>query len=298
MAIPKKKVATPKAKAKVANTPIESVIEKEPVTVGYEGYAPEVQTKKDIKVSTEPVFEYKDRSYIIATNKTPIVMTIPSRHTQRRNLLWMDENLGYERELRYATNQKSVFADEQEGHVTLAHIIMRDGILHVPKEKVNLQKLLSIYHPLKGKLYKELDNKAEAVDDIEIMDLELEAETAAANMDIDLCESIMRVEIGSAVNNLSSKELRRDCRLMARREPLKFLQLANDENISIRNIGVKAVEKGILKLASDQRTFLWKSTGRKIMVVPFDENPYSALAAYFKTDEGVEVFQSIERLLN
>ena len=27
------------------------------------------------------------------------------------------------------------------------------------------------------------------------------------------------------------------------------------------------------------------------MTVPFDENPYSAMAAYFKTDEGVEVFQ-------
>ena len=33
------------------------------------------------------------------------------------------------------------------------------------------------------------------------------------------------------------------------------------------------------------------------MNVPFDENPYSALAAWFKTDEGVEVLQSIQKKL-
>ena len=34
------------------------------------------------------------------------------------------------------------------------------------------------------------------------------------------------------------------------------------------------------------------------MNVPFDENPYSAMAAYFKTDEGGEVFRSIEKRIN
>jgi len=29
------------------------------------------------------------------------------------------------------------------------------------------------------------------------------------------------------------------------------------------------------------------------MTVPFDEHPYSALAAYFKTDEGMEVYKVI-----
>ena len=47
-----------------------------------------------------------------------------------------------------------------------------------------------------------------------------------------------------------------------------------------------------MKLSQDQRTFTWASNGRKLMNVPFDENPYSALAAWFKTDEGVEVYKS------
>jgi len=31
------------------------------------------------------------------------------------------------------------------------------------------------------------------------------------------------------------------------------------------------------------------------MTVPFDENPYSAMASWFKTDEGLEVYKSIEK---
>jgi hypothetical protein len=33
------------------------------------------------------------------------------------------------------------------------------------------------------------------------------------------------------------------------------------------------------------------------MNVPFDENPYSAMATFFKTDEGIEVYKSIEKKL-
>jgi len=36
---------------------------------------------------------------------------------------------------------------------------------------------------------------------------------------------------------------------------------------------------------------------KKLITVPFDENPYSALAAWFKTDEGIEVYQTIEKKL-
>jgi hypothetical protein len=74
-----------------------------------------------------------------------------------------------------------------------------------------------------------------------------------------------------------------------------FLNLANDDNVHLRNIGIKATERGILKLSSDQRTFTYGDTDRKLMTVPFDEHPYSALASYFKTDEGMEVLQAIEK---
>lgn len=253
--------------------------------------APEVQAV----VPAEPEWEIKDRVYVLTTNKTPLLFTLPSRHTAKRPLLYFDEETGRQREIRYATNQASPLVDEQEGHVTLGHIALRDGTLVVPKQQQALQKLLSIYHPLKDKLYRELDEKKLAAEDIDYMDLEFDAMSAAREIDIDAAEAILRVEYGSKVAQMSSKEIKRDVRLFARNNPKLFLELANDDNVQLRNIGIKASEMGILKLSQDQRTFTWENTGRKVMTVPFGENPYSALAAFFKTDEGVEVYATIEK---
>ena len=76
-----------------------------------------------------------------------------------------------------------------------------------------------------------------------------------------------------------------------------FINLANDDNVQLRNIAIRAREAGIINLSGDQRTFTWGSNGRKLMNVPFDENPYSAFAAFLKTDEGVEIYKSIDKKL-
>ena len=95
----------------------------------------------------------------------------------------------------------------------------------------------------------------------------------------------------------ASKELKRDLLLFARSNPQLFISLANDDNVQLRNVAIRAAEAGIINLSSDQRTFTWGSNGRKLMNVPFDENPYSAFAAFLKTDEGVEIYKSIDKKL-
>jgi hypothetical protein len=73
----------------------------------------ETKEKKQTKKTETPKRELKDRHYFLLGNKEPLTFTIPSRHTRKYPLVWFDEEKGYERELRYATNQKSVFVDEQ-----------------------------------------------------------------------------------------------------------------------------------------------------------------------------------------
>jgi hypothetical protein len=121
--------------------------------------------------------------------------------------------------------------------------------------------------------------------------------SAAKTMDIDQAEAILRVELGSKVTTMSSKELKRDLLLFARNNPAAFINLANDENVMLRNFAIRASEAGIINLSGDQRTFTWGSNGRKLMNVPFDENPFSAFAAFLKTDEGVEIYKSIDKKL-
>ena len=250
------------------------------------------------KKPTGPSWEIKDRIYYLKGNKTPLTLTVPGRHTRKHALLYFDKASGKQREIRYATNQESPLVDEQKGECTMGHIRFMNGALKVPQEKQNLQKLLSLYHPLKGKIYEEFSAVEEAEDDLEELDLQIDALVFAREMEIDQAEAIMRVELGSSVNSMSSKEIRRDLLLFAKTNPKLLIDLANDDNVQLRNTAIRAAEAGIISLSQDQRTFLWGSNGRKLMTVPFDENPYSAMAAYFKTDEGVEVFRSIEKNLN
>ena len=268
----------------------------ETVEVAPQEVAVKTATKKEVKPA-KPSWEIKDRVYYLKGNKNPLTLTIPSRHTKKHSLLYFDKENGKQKEIRYATNQDSPFVDEQKGEATLGHIMFKDGDLKVPKEKQNLQKLLSLYHPLKGRLYEEFSAVEEAADDLDILDLQIDALNAARNMDIDQAEAILRVELGSKVSSMSSKEIKRDLLLFARNNPQLFISLANDDNVQLRNVAIRAAEAGIINLSPDQRTFTWGSNGRKLMNVPFDENPYSAFAAFLKTDEGVEIYKSIDKKL-
>ena len=235
--------------------------------------------------------QYKDKLYELTINETPIVYIIKTK-----GILWFDPEKGYEREIKYCANQKTIFADEMKGVQRLEHVAFKDGKLFVPKEKQTLQKFLD-KHPLNGKKFIEHNPMQIAEDDLDVLQLELEAMNMAQTIDVDHAEAILRSEIGNEVSKMTSKELKRDLLLFAKNYPQLFLELANDENINIRNMGIRAVENNIITLSNDQRTFNWTSTNRKLITVPFDENPYSALAAWFKTDEGVEVYQTIEKKL-
>jgi len=256
------------------------------------------QPKKETMVMETPkpkkdTWVIKDRMYNLTGNKSPLSYLI-----RGSDIHWFDEEKGYERELKYTSNQRTVFVDEMKGDQRLEHIIFKNGALHVPKNKSVLQKLLSIYHPHRDKLFREHKPVEIASHQIDYLEMEIEALNAAKNLDIDMAEAVMRVEKGSEVSRMSSKELKRDLLLYARRNPALFLELVNDENVMLRNFGIKATEIGILKLSPDQRTFMWGSNDRKLMTVPFEEHPYSALAAWFKTDEGMEIYSNIEKRLN
>jgi len=272
----KEEVEVPVVETPVVETPTPKVVVKE-----------KPQKKKDDWV-------IKDRVYELI-GAQPLMRAVKSH-----SIYYFDEEKGYERELKYTSNQRSCFVDEfpKDARHVLEHIVFRNGVLAVPKEKTVLQKLLSLYHPHRNRLWVEVDNEAKAEEETLDIDLQLDAMNLAREIDIDAAEAIMRSEKGSEVSTMSSKELKRDLLLFARNKPRLFLELASDDNVYLRNLGIKAVEANIIRMTPDQRSFVWCSNDRKLMNVPYDEHPYSALAAWFKTDEGMEVFNNIEKRLN
>ena len=267
----------------------------------------ESQIQEEVVVETPPIvkqqkpierlkpkneWELKDRVYFLTRSRKPLSQLVKST-----GIYYFDEEKGHERELKYCENQQTCFVDEMKGDQRLSHIVFRDGMLVVPKNKVVLQKLLSLYHQQKDIMFEEYNPVKIATDQTEVLEMEADALLAAREMDIDMAEAIMRVEIGSDVAKMSSKELKRDLLVFAKKNPKLFLDLVDDDNVMLRNFGIKATELGILKLSPDQRSFAWGSNDRKLMTVPFDEHPYTALAHWFKTDEGMEIYSNIEKRL-
>ena len=236
-------------------------------------------------------WEIRDRVYLLSNGKSPLTYKIKST-----GLLYWDEEEGVNREIRYAGNQKSLFVEDQDKNVRVEHIVFEDGKLLVPKNKPLLQQLLSIYHPDKSK-WRELDKAKQAKSQVENIETELDAMIMAKELDIERLEAVMRTELGSDVKRMSSKELRRDAYVFAQKNPELFIELVEDEEIELRNKANLAVESGIVSLTDGNTIFKWKANGRKIMTVPFDQEPYAAFAQFFKTDEGAAALKSIETKL-
>lgn len=276
---PKKKT-TAKAETPVEETPavVEEATQAESIPVAKE------------PAPTKDAWEVKDKTYQLI-GKNPLTFKL-----RCKKIFWYDEEKGYERELLYSRNQRTIFKDEMVGKPELSHVIFKNGVLFVPKELQVLQKLLAI-HPGRDVIFFERDAEKVAASEIDTIDLQTDALVMARDMDLTDVEAILRVEKGSAVSNMSSQELKRDIRLFAKNNPKLFMDLAKDPNVRLRNTGIKAVEVGLIRLSNDNRYFEWASNNRKLFTIPFNENPYSALAAWFKTDEGVGVLNTVEKSL-
>ena len=237
-------------------------------------------------------FEIKNRTYLLK-GISPLTYKVRSK-----GFLWFDEDKGVNREIRYATNQNSLFVDEQDDYATLGHVIFADGALYVPKSQPQLQMLLSFYHPDAGTKWTEVDEVKEAEDEIDVLELQLKALNLVGELEVDHLEAIMRTEHGGSVTSMTSKELKRDAYRFAKNNPKLFIELSEDEDLKLRNLANRSVEAGILKLTDDGTVFKLAKTDKKIMTVPFDTNPYAALSQYFKTDEGVGLMKSIIKKLD
>jgi hypothetical protein len=252
--------------------------------------------KKDVPSKNE--FEFKDRMYLLKGNATPISFMLRSKHSSNKPLLYFDQEHKVNRALRWSDNQSSPFIDEQDGYAVSTPIIFENGSLFVKKEQVELQRFLSIYHPDNGNAYCEFDAEEKAAEEYDELTARLDAQITAREMPIEELEAIARVVLKGKVEMLTSSELRRDMLIYASKNPGEFNSLVNDDSIKFRNIAIRAVQMDIINISSDGRTVNWSGKdGGRIITVPFGENAYSALAAFFLTDKGMDVLSDISNKL-
>ena len=236
-----------------------------------------------------------DKTYKLKSNATPISFTLPSRNTTRFPLMYFDEEQNMNRALRYARNQKSPFEDEQDGNFLLEPIIFDDGFLSVPRTNPVLQQFLH-YHPLNGHSFVEVDKTVDAAQEVENLNFEVDALIEARQLTIEQLEVVSRVMFQKDVTNISTAELRRDVLIYAKKEPRSFLEILNDPLLKLQSNVQLFFAHNLLQFRNGQREVWYntKSNKKKMMSIPFGEDPFETVALFLKSDEGIEVLKFLE----
>ena len=236
-----------------------------------------------------------DKTYKLKSNATPISFTLPSRNTSRFPLLYFDEENNTNRALRYARNQKSPFEDEQDGNFILEPVIFDDGFLNVPRTNPVLQQFLH-YHPMNGSVFVEVDKTVDAAKEVEDLNFEVDALIEARQLSIEQLEVVSRVMFQKDVTTVSTAELRRDVLIYAKKEPKSFLEILNDPLLKLQSNVQLFFAHNLLQFRNGQREvwFNTKSNKKKMMSIPFGEDPFETVALFLKSDEGIEVLKFLE----
>jgi hypothetical protein len=230
---------------------------------------------------------------------TPLSYTLASRNHPRFPLMWYDEKNNVNRSLRYSTNQKSPFEDEQDGNAIIEPIIFEDGFLRVPKNNPVLQEFLH-YHPFNGTIFSEVNKEKDAAIEVDDLNLEIEALVEARQLSLDQLETLTRVMFGKDPSTVSTAELKRDILVFAKRDPKEFLNILNDPELKFQAKIRLFFENKLLILRNGEKE-VWFNTAtnkKKMLSVPFGEDPYEMVAHYLQSDDGIDSLKMLDATLS
>ena len=242
--------------------------------------------------------KFTNKSYRLKRDVAPLSYMLPSRHSNRSPLLHFDEEKGTNRPLRYARNQKSPFEDEQDGNIIRRPVDFLDGFLRVPKSNPVLQEFLH-YHPLNGLKYTEVNEEKDAQKEVDLLNLEVDALIEAKSLSLDQLETISRVILGKDTSKVTTAELRRDILIYVRENPEEFMKIINDPLLKLQSTIQLFFDKSLLTFRNKQKEvwFNTSSNKKKMLTVPFGEDPIYIVSSYLQSDDGVDSLKMLEKLI-
>ena len=98
---------------------------------------------------------------------------------------------------------------------------------------------------------------------------------------------------------MSTAELRRDILIFVKRDPHTFLKMINDPMLKLQSNVQLFFDKGLLSFRNKQKE-VWFNTStnkKKMLTVPFGEDPMYIVSSYLQSDDGIESLKMLEKLL-
>jgi len=241
--------------------------------------------------------KYVDKIYKLTRDIAPLSLILASRHTQRFPLLHFDEKTGKNKALRYAQNQNSPFQEDQDDNAIITPVIFENGFLTVPKNNQVLQKFLH-YHPGNGKVFVEVNKAQDAKDKVEKLNTEVDALIEARQLTLDQVENVGRVLFQRDVSKISTDELKRDILVFAKNQPKDFLLLLKDPQLKLNATIQLFFDKHLLQFRNQQKEvwFNTPSNKKKMMNIPYQEDPIYMISSYFQSEDGMESLKHLNEL--
>ena len=150
-----------------------------------------------------------------------------------------------------------------------------------------------------GKKFIEVNEEKDAAAEIEQLNIEADALIEARKLSVDQVETISRVLLGRNTEQMSTAELRRDILIFVKRDPQTFLKMINDPMLKLQSNVQLFFDKGLLSFRNKQKE-VWFNTStnkKKMLTVPFGEDPMYIVSSYLQSDDGIESLKMLEKLL-
>jgi hypothetical protein len=170
-------------------------------------------------------------------------------------------------------------------------------MLTVPKENQVLQKFLHL-HPSNGNVFQEINKERDASAELEVVEMEIEAQIEAKKItaDIKKLTQVCRVLMGNGVENMTSPELKRDLLVYAKHNPEDFLDTINDPMLELMDDVHQFFNATLLTFRNNGKDVYYNlpNNKKKMMTVPFGEDPHFIVGSFMQSDEGLEVYKLLK----
>ena len=88
--------------------------------------------------------------------------------------------------------------------------------------------------------------------------------------------------------------------MFSKSQPEDFMNILNDPLLDLQDTVIQMFSSNLLQFKNGQKDvhFNYKKNKKRMLTVPFGEDPYYIVASYFQSDEGLETFKMLKKTLN
>jgi len=132
----------------------------------------------------------------------------------------------------------------------------------------------------------EVNKEQDALDELQEQEDILNAQIVAKDLSSNTQKLIQvcRVLLGNAVDSMTIPELKRDILIYAQNNPEDFINTINDPMLQLQDDGKEIY-------------YNLPNNKRRLLTVPFGEDPDWMVASFFQSDEGVEIYKLLKNRL-